>query len=272
MTKSHGKIGGTAVITGATGGLGTELARVHASFGGDCILVGRRKDRLEALRDELEAKGVKAWTLALDLRDEGSAEAIRDFARENGIEVEYLINNAGFGGGGELAERPMEDDLGEIAVNVTALTRLTKLYLKDFLDRGHGRIMNIASQAAKVPGPNQAVYFATKAYVDSLSNAAWEEARRRNPGVTVTSVLPGPMATGFIHTASADSMLLFSRPLSPAKAAEKAYKAMLKGRLRISVAIRWWERIIMALIPIFPKRLVLKVVWLLQKDFGTRNA
>lgn len=257
--------GKTALITGATGGFGSRLASIHASRGGNLVLVGRNEAKLSSLREKLSGSGTEIRTFTADLKDEDSAEKIHDFTLREGIEVDYLINDAGFGGGGSFSERPMAGDLDEIAVNVVALTKLMKLFLPDFIKRGSGRIMNVASQAALVPGPGQAVYFATKAFVDSLSNAVWEEVRHLPGDVSVTSVLPGPMETGFIAAASAEKMPLFRHSLSPEKPALKAYEAMLKGRLRVCVAMKWWQKPVMALLPLYPRRLVLRVVWLLQR-------
>lgn len=146
-----------ALITGATGGLGTEFAKIHAATGGNLLLVARNKEKLEEMKKFLEASyHVEVKTFLVDLSDVDAAEKIYTFTKENHIEVDYLINNAGFGGRGEFHVRTMEQDMAMLSVNVVALTKLQKLFLPDFVRRGSGRILNVSSTAAMVPGPLQA--------------------------------------------------------------------------------------------------------------------
>ncbi len=143
-----------ALITGASSGLGREYARVHASRGGDLVLVARRLDRLNELKAELEAQyQVDVLTLSYDLSRPEAPQQIYDALADRGIEVDYLINNAGLGGQGSFAERPIEEEINLISVDIVALTRLTKLFLPDFLRRGTGRILNVSSTASLLPGP-----------------------------------------------------------------------------------------------------------------------
>ncbi|MGN0997649.1 MAG: SDR family NAD(P)-dependent oxidoreductase [Candidatus Ventricola sp.] len=180
----------TALITGSTGGFGSCLAQIHAQRGGNLILVGRSAQRLDAQKKELEeAYGVRVQTITADLVRSDAAQHIYDTCKANGWQVDVLINNAGFGGQGDFTrERTMEQDLSMIAVNVEAPTRLCKLFLPDFVARGAGRVLNVSSTAATMPGPLQACYYATKAYVTSWSNALWRELR--GTGVTVTCLMP----------------------------------------------------------------------------------
>lgn len=186
----------TALITGASSGLGVELARLHAQNGDNLVLVARSIEKMNALKDELESKyPVKVFVLAKDLTLHNAAEEIYNELKTKGIKIEFLINNAGLGGRGTFAERAMQQDISMINVNIVALTKLTKLFLPDMISRHHGRILNVSSPAGEMPGPLQAVYYASKAYVTSLSNALWRETK--GTGVTVTALLPGAMNTGF---------------------------------------------------------------------------
>ena len=186
----------TALITGASNGLGEAYARLHASLGGNLILVARREERLLALKAELEqAHHVTVHVLAKDLAEPDAPASLFAEVERLGLRVDYLINNAGLGGQGSLAERSLEDDANLLAVDIAALTALTKLFLPNFITRGSGRILNVSSIASLVPGPWQATYFAAKAYVTSLTLALSEELR--GTGVTATVVLPGGMRTGF---------------------------------------------------------------------------
>lgn len=137
-----------------------------------------------------------------------------DTCKLNGWSVDYLINNAGFGGQGDFArERTMEDDLSMIAVNIATPTRLCKLFLPEFIKRGSGKVLNVSSTAAVMPGPLQAVYYATKSYLTSFSNALWRELK--GTGVTVTALMPGAMETGFAKTGGLTETKLFANAVSP---------------------------------------------------------
>lgn len=186
----------TALITGASSGLGEEFARLHAAGGGDLILVARREERLLALKEELELRhGIRVYVLAKDLAQPAAPKEVFDEVERLGLRVDYLINNAGLGGQGALVERSLAEDSQLLAVDLLALTALTKLFLPTFVERGSGRILLVSSIASLVPGPYQATYFAAKAYVTSLGLALGEELR--GTGVTSTVLLPGGMKTGF---------------------------------------------------------------------------
>ena len=150
----------TALITGSYGGLGTCFVNIHAGKGGGLILVGRSQSKLDEQAESVKKQyGVEAYTIAADLSQADAAQMIYDTCKENGWQVDYLINNAGFGGQGDFArERTMEQDMSMIAVNIEALTRLCKLFLPDFIERGNGKVLNVSSTAATMPGPLQAVY------------------------------------------------------------------------------------------------------------------
>lgn len=199
----------TALVTGGSGGIGLEIAKVLARKGFDLVLVARRRDTLEAAAGQLEGKfDIKAHVFAADLRRREAPEQIFDFLRNENISIDALVNNAGFGLGGEFTETEVERELEMIQVNIAALTHLTKLFLPPMVKQRSGRILNVASTAAFQPGPLMAVYYATKAYVLSFSQALAEELR--NTGVTVTALCPGPTQTDFADAAQMTNSRLFT--------------------------------------------------------------
>ncbi|MEI8117432.1 MAG: SDR family oxidoreductase [Flavobacteriia bacterium] len=220
----------TALITGASSGIGKELARIHASKGGDLILVARRTEALDELKNELEkAYGINVSTFTQDLSQIHAAKKVYDFVNHSGLEVDYLMNNAGFGGHGEFVDRPLDKDLEMIQLNVTALVELTHLFLQDMKERGYGKILNTASTAGFLPGPLQATYFATKAFVISFTKGISYELR--NAGVTVTALCPGPVKTEFEHVAGLEGGTMFDKGASAYKTAKSGYDAMMKGKV-----------------------------------------
>jgi uncharacterized protein len=221
----------TALITGGSGGIGLELAKVLARNGYDIALVARKRDTLEAAAGQLEGKfDITAHVFAADLRREEAPQAIFDFLRNENIPIEILVNNAGFGLGGEFAETDISRELEMIQVNIAALTHLTKLFLPAMIKRKSGRILNLASTAAFQPGPLQAVYYASKAYVLSFSEALSEELR--STGVTVTALCPGPTRTGFASTAGVGNSRLFTLfgVAAANDVAEYGFQAMMAGK------------------------------------------
>jgi hypothetical protein len=199
----------TALVTGGSGGIGLEIAKELARKGFDLILVARKRDTLEAAAGQLEGKfDIKAHVFAADLRRTEAPEQIFDFLHNENISVEALVNNAGFGLGGEFSETELQRELDMIQVNIAALTHLTKLFLAPMVRRRDGKILNVASTAAFQPGPLMAVYYATKAYVLSFSQALAEELR--DTGVTVTALCPGPTQTDFADAAQMTNSRLFT--------------------------------------------------------------
>ena len=224
-----------ALVTGGSGGIGLELAKVLARIGFDITLVARKRDTLEAAAGQLEGKyQIKVNVFAADLRRPEAPEQVFDFVRNEGIAVDVLVNNAGFGLGGEFAETSLDRELEMIQVNIAALTHLTKLFLPAMIKRKSGRILNLASTAAFQPGPLQAVYYASKAYVLSFSEALAEELR--DSGVTVTALCPGPTRTEFASTAGVSNSRLFTLfgVADAEDVAEYGFQAMMAGK-RVAV-------------------------------------
>jgi len=245
----------TALITGASRGIGLELAKECASHGHDVVLVARRQDALEAAAGVIEGKyHVRATVIPADLSDPDAPLELRAATVAQGIDVGILINNAGFGLGGEFLETDLHREIEMIHVNVIALTHLTKLYAAPMVKRRSGRIMNVASTAAFQPGPLMSVYYATKAYVLSFSEAIAEE--MRNTGVTVTALCPGATATDFAQTAQVSNTRLF-QTLGSARAddvARSGYKAMMRGE-RVAIP-GWRDKLMIQSERLAPRRLV----------------
>ncbi|MFZ4455035.1 MAG: SDR family NAD(P)-dependent oxidoreductase [Bacteroidales bacterium] len=248
----------TALITGASNGIGLELAKIHASKGGDLVLVARNKSKLDELKSELENQfGVTVYTIGKDLSAINAAHEVYAETNKQNIQIDYLINNAGFGDFGMLEESDWNKQLDMINLNITTLTHFTKLYLQDMVKRRSGKIMNVASTAAFQPGPTMSVYCATKAYVLSFTEAVSNEVSDK--GITVTALCPGATETGFQAAGGLDESELFKgKKLPTAKeVADYGYKSMIKGK---TVAIHGIMNNIMSTsIRFIPRALVLKV-------------
>jgi uncharacterized protein len=220
---------GTALITGASSGIGAELARVFAARGHDVVLVARRRDALEAVAGQVEGKhGVRATVLTADLSDPAAPQQLFDAIRAAHLKVDILVNNAGFGLAGEFAETDIARELEMIQVNVAAVTHLTKLFLGPMLQRRSGAILNVASVAGLFPGPLRSVYYATKAYVISFSEALAEELR--GTGVSVTALCPGATATEFHGISGGSAERFGARNIADVSdVARFGYRAMQDG-------------------------------------------
>lgn len=250
---------GTALITGGSAGIGCELARQFAAHGHDLVLLARRQERLEAVAGKIEGKyGVKVVTFAGDLTDPDCPQRLFDSLNADGINIDFLVNNAGFGLRGEFSETNLERELDMIQVNVTSLVHLTKLFMQPMLHRKAGRIMNVASIAAFQPGPLMSIYYSTKAFVLSFSQAIDEELR--HTGVTVTCLCPGPVATEFAETAGLNETPLFTLASVPdaETVARYGYLAMMQGK-RIAI-------------PGAANKLIVQAERLLPRAFVTRAA
>jgi hypothetical protein len=230
----------TVLITGASSGIGYELAKLFARDHHNLVLVARSADRLAQVSTELQSHGVTIKTIALDLATQAASKFLFDQLQLEKISIDILINNAGFGSLGEFAQMPEHEVLGQIELNITALTQLTRLFLPPMVVRRNGRIMNVASTAGFQPGPLMAVYYATKAYVISFSEAIANELR--DSGVTVTCFCPGATHTGFAKRAGNDKSRLFKQlgAMSADQVALDGYRALMEGRtLAISGTRNW---------------------------------
>ena len=230
----------TVLITGASGGIGYELAKLFARDRHNLVLVARSADKLARVATDLQAHGVTVKTIALDLTHPPAPKFLFDQLQREGIAIDMLINNAGFGTFGEFAQLPEAEILGQIDLNIRALTELTRLFLPPMIARHSGRVMNVASTAAFQPGPLMAVYYATKAYVLSFSGAIANELA--HSGVTVTCFCPGATDTDFAQRAGIENSRIFKTfgAMSAEKVALDGYRAVMERRtLAISGAHNW---------------------------------
>jgi uncharacterized protein len=242
------------LITGASAGIGTALARVFASHGHELVLVARRTDRLETLAAEIAAKGQRPpLVLSVDLGDRSAVEQIGDALSRHGLEPEIVVNNAGFGLIGEAASLDRAEQLAMIDLNVRALTDLSLAFLGS-IERRKGGILNVASIAGFLPGPGMAVYYATKAYVVSFSEALHHELKGK--GVRVTALCPGPVSTEFQARAGMGSNP-FPRMLqrSPERVADEGYRGLKQGRAVVIPGSH--NRVAALLSRLAPRRLLL---------------
>lgn len=188
-------VDGTTLITGASAGIGKALAREFAANGHDLVLVARREERLTELAADLERDGVETHVVVQDLASREAPDELYDETTDRGIDVDILVNNVGIGTQGSFVEGDLDRELDQLQLNVVTPTQLTHLYGREMGARGHGGVLNVSSSAAWFPGPYMAVYYASKAYLKSFSEAIFEELREA--GVTVTALCPGPVRTEF---------------------------------------------------------------------------
>jgi hypothetical protein len=249
----------TALITGASNGIGLELAKIHASKGDNLVLVARNISKLNQIKTELESQyKISVHIIGKDLSLPNAPQEVYDELKHKNIVIDYLINNAGFGDYGFFYETNWEKELQMINLNITALTHFTKLFLQDMIKHKSGKIMNVASTAAFQSGPTMAIYYASKAYVLSFSEAIDNEVSDK--GVTVTTLCPGPTETGFLEAAALqDSKLFKGKKIAGAKeVAEYGHKAMMQGK---TVAIQGFMNRVMAnAVRFIPRALAVKVV------------
>ena len=234
----------TALITGASAGLGYEFAHLFARDKYNLVLVARSGPKLADLAEQLRQQhGITVKTIPLDLGLPHASQALFEETQRAGIHVDILVNNAGYGASGAFAEIPLEESYGQIQLNIMALTLLTKLYLQPMLERRSGKIMNVASTAAFQPGPLMAVYYATKAYVLSFTEAIADELRYS--GVSVTCFCPGSTLTEFQKRAQTENSRLFKQlsPMDAKTVAEQGYKALTDGK---TLAIAGWRNWLVA--------------------------
>ncbi len=257
----------TALITGASSGIGLELAKIFARDGYNLVLVARNLEVLNGLAEEIKTEtGSASKVIAVDLSKPSAPMEIYEELQRQGIVVDALVNCAGFGASGLFSEIDMQRQLDMIQVNVVALTELSRLFLKDMLTRRAGKILNVASTAGFQPGPLMAVYYATKAYVLSFSEALAEEARGSD--VTVSVLCPGPTRTGFQDKSGLNQSRLFrSRmmgTLDAATVAKAGYRGLMRNTAVIIPGAR--NRFLIFAIRFIPRRLLTRVVKRLNEN------
>jgi short-subunit dehydrogenase len=219
---------GLTLITGASSGIGLELARVFAAHGHDLILVSRRESKLREVALEISSFApVRVDVIAADLSRPGEAEVVYERVARTGLNVDILVNNAGAGLHGDFIETPLDREIPMIQLNAANLVALTKHFLGGMVSRRRGYILNVSSTAAFQPGPHMAVYYATKSFVWSFSRALRHELR--SSGVRVTVLCPGPVRTGFLDSAGVRGIGVFRLAASPQKVAREAYRALAGG-------------------------------------------
>jgi len=254
----------TVLVTGASSGIGAELARAFARGGSGLVLTARSVDRLEALAAELRAKhGVTVRVLAADLGvQEGPARLLQKLEQE-GVQVDVLVNNAGYAGYGPFTETPWAHEAGMLQLNVVSLTELTKRLLPAMVARGRGGVLNVASTAAFQAGPLMAVYYATKAYVLSFSEALAEEVRAS--GVTVSVLAPGPTQSGFQARASMEASKLVKgkRLMDAASVAQAGYEGFRRGTSLVIPGLQ--NRLLVQSVRFTPRRWVTRIVHRMQE-------
>jgi uncharacterized protein len=263
LTVSGSHQGETVLITGATSGIGRELARLFAADGARLVLVARATDRLAELAAELAATyGTRARVVSADLsRPGGPAEIVRALA-EHHVEVDVLVNNAGFGALGPVAGVGVDRQLEMVEVNVAALTRLTALLLPGMLERRRGAVLNVASTAAFQAGPKQAVYFATKAYVLSFTEALAQEVR--GSGVRVCCLAPGPTDTaGAARAGMAGTRLFRWGVMDAGSVARAGHRGLRRGRTLVVPGLR--NRMVVFSVRLLPRVLAARIAGYLQE-------
>lgn len=249
----------TALITSASGGIGYELTRLFARDGYNLVLVARGESNLAEIKRDLEKRhGIKVTVIAKDLSEPSSPQELFDQVEREGIEVDALVNNAGFTVYWLFVETDLQKELEMMQVNMVTLTHLTKLFLPGMVRRHSGRVMNVASTAAYLPGPLMAVYYATKAYVLSFSEALSNELE--GTGVTVTALCPGITETGFQKRGNMeDSKLVAGRSIMDARTVAKlGYKGFMKGRPIVVTGLR--NLILVLSVRFMPRALVRRTI------------
>lgn len=256
----------TALITGASEGIGYELTKIFAENGYDVVMVARSEDKMREIADELEGGfGVSAQVIKKDLSVPGSSEEVYDEAPDR---VDVLVNNAGIGTCGFFHENEVGREVETARLNVETPTHLTRLFLEDMVERDEGRILNVSSMAAFQPGPTMAVYYATKAYLLSFSEAISNELK--DTGVSVTALCPGPTETAFIQKAGEqNSRINEGEKMSQRTVAEAGYEGLMKEKNVVVPGFK--NRMLVRLTKIAPKSLVIRVARYLQEPTSSEG-
>lgn len=254
----------TALITGASSGIGMELAKCFATDHHNVILVARRKEKLEQLAYDLrEIHGVRAHVFACDLGQPGAARELYEQLKAEDLEVDFLVNNAGIGQNGKFHELDAGQMSTMLHLNVTALTELTRYFLPEMIERNKGKILNVGSTAGFQPGPHMAVYYATKAYVYSFTEALAEELK--DTRITITNLAPGATDSEFKERADMNGTVLFAMgAMSPEEVAKAGYKAMLRGKSLVIPGLK--NKLIPVGANILPRKVMRKIVHRVNRD------
>jgi hypothetical protein len=253
-----------ALITGASSGIGKQFSIIHAERGNDLVVVARSEKHLKGLKAQLESQyDINVHVIARDLTKANSVKEIYDVLKEQNIVIDYLINNAGFGGSGKFQERDWNVDQSMIQLNILALTELCHRLLTDMVARNSGKILNVSSTASLMPGPLQAIYFASKAYVTSFSNALSEELSDTN--ITVTNLMPGATETNFAKTAGLENSPFFADAASARSVALAGYEGMLKGKMDVTAGLSLGQTLLLKMLPFAPKKVVMSQIKKMQE-------
>lgn len=254
----------TALITGASGGIGYEFAKLFAREGYNLVLVARSRDKLTQIADELKSKfGISVKVIAKDLSIASAPEDIFNELQQDLIKIDVLVNNAGFAAYGEFAKTDLNAELQMMQVNMVCLTHLTKLFIPGMLKQGDGKILNIASTAAFQPGPLMAVYYATKAYVLSFSEAIANELQ--DTGVTVTVLCPGPTESGFQQRANMEESKLVSgqKIMDAETVAQIGYRGLMDNQTVVIPGLK--NQLLTQSVRFMPRKMVTKIVRKMQE-------
>ena len=240
-----------ALVTGASSGIGRDIAIELSNFGYDLILVSRNKERLEEVAKQIKTKTI---VIAMNLEDKGNCKKLHEDLKEENIDI--LVNNAGFGLKGEFVNTDLDKEIRMIGTNITAVHILTKLFLKDMVERDKGIILNVASIAGFMPGPLMATYYATKGYVVRLSEAIREELKHKKSNVQISLLCPGPVDTNFNEVSGADFKV---KSLSSQYVAKYTVKKLFKGKFIIVPGIS--TKALRPLAKIIPNNIMMKFVY-----------
>ena len=256
----------TVLITGASSGIGYEFAKIYAKKGYNLVITARRKNNLERIKQELESfdTAICVDIIVLDLSKQNSAKELYEVVKQRGILIDTLINNAGFGVYGNFIETDIEKEIDMIELNIKSLVVLTKLFLKDMVSRNNGTIINVASTAAFQPGPLMSVYYASKSFVLSFTEAIRNEVRDTNVNISV--LCPGPTDTEFEKSASLEESSLFTKlkVMKPEKVAIIGYRGINRNKSVIIPGIL--NNILITFNKIIPRALVINIVRKLQES------
>ena len=256
----------TVLITGASSGIGYEFAKIYAKKGYNLVITARRKNNLDRIKQELESFDTLICVdiIVLDLSKQNSAKELYEVVKQRGILIDTLINNAGFGVYGNFIETDIEKEIDMIELNIKSLVVLTKLFLKDMVSRNNGTIINVASTAAFQPGPLMSVYYASKSFVLSFTEAIRNEVRDTNVNISV--LCPGPTDTEFEKSASLEESSLFTKlkVMKPEKVAIIGYKGVNRNKSVIIPGIL--NNILITFNKIIPRALVINIVRKLQES------